>query len=274
MGAVVVLIRVPPAGAAVVLAGHVAAGGQVGMAAGIARVDDADLARAGVRAGQLVGLHGLDAPGHQLAGRVGRAGAGRGAGVGVAARVLLDVLDVGVARQAVQRRGRHFHGHGVHAEDVQLVLAARGRDGGARLGGLARLEGHDDAGGVGGRPGGAATEQAQGQAEGGEAETGGRGHVGFQIVSEAFGRHAEGPLRLVLPRDATSSSMSRNDMLPSRPAAVTPRNLLRESTLRAPRPPAVGRSRRGARLTQRRCCRPPHASSTATPARRRRSGRR
>src|SRR5205085_1209489 len=78
-GAVVGLVGVPPAGARVVFAGDVAGVVlQVFVIEIHAGVDDADLAVAGVRVRQLVGLDQLDAVRDLLAGGVRGAGRGRG----------------------------------------------------------------------------------------------------------------------------------------------------------------------------------------------------
>ena len=143
-----VLVGVPPAGAGVVLAGDIGTVRQILVAGVVARIDDADLARRCVGAGELVGLHHLDAVRHELTRGI-RRGRRRRRGVHVALRVVLDVFDVRIARQAGQRRGRHLDRHRVHAVDLVLEGAVSGGDRAADRAQGPGLEGHDHAGGVG-----------------------------------------------------------------------------------------------------------------------------
>ena len=148
VGAVVVLVGVPPAGATVVLAGDVAASREVLVTEVIAGVDDADLAGRRVGAGELVSLDHLDAVGHKLTAGVRRTGRRRGAAEGVALDVLLDVLDVRVAGQSGDCLRGHLDGNRIDTVNLVFDITSRGSDGSPTRSGSARLERDDDTGGV------------------------------------------------------------------------------------------------------------------------------
>jgi hypothetical protein len=96
------------------------------------------------------------------------AAAGRGAVTGDATdRVVVDGLDVRIAAQAGERRGRHFGREGVHLRQVDRDPPSGGRDRRACAGAGAGLERDDDASRVGGL-GGRRCQARRGETEAGD----------------------------------------------------------------------------------------------------------